>query len=604
MLDRIVLEEIYYNLLVEGIEEKIPKLLVLVPPNIENKEDYIREVAQTFDPTKNADYITWILKMLKMRVFRGEEDAGKCRETLELFTKLKTVPTYPKDKRDLNRYRNYDELVDVVEEYSDIKSKKEIVRVSMEEGMTLMGELPPYKLYVVTTPEAGAKHFRNTHWCVKDPHFFNRYGIPYYYFTKNDEPHRLMHLDSGQCKNPNDGESSLDGLEKEMMESEEVTNYVMENDNGDSAMSTYYSKVGGGYDNLIGNMIKKQMDDLVASYELKHLNFYMDDYYEEEGVSMSASGFMPYNFSGIMDMENEKIIKVVKDALFIVDIYPEYLKSDDIQEDGIRFNLEYDERSNYTDNTVMDKLKSFLEELYQMDSSWDDKVESFNENLTEKLKESGMISSAYATFIGRVFPKVEFKNFTKMGGYFDPVTGDSIVNKNIYLSPPIPMKAGLDISIGTWRNKGAYYGQLWKKHSYSELPIVIFSKFISSIMENNIDFGISLKGGSCNVWFRYIIQYDNESTLDDYINDLKIVMSLDKHWEIYTKQMQDFWDKYVLPYYDKKLEDGSYDVPDDLKIPILKAYHRKESGNQMHFDLHEKKAGFDFLLNRLKILNQ
>jgi hypothetical protein len=70
---------LYYQILEEGIDEKIPKLLQLVRPDIEDKESYIRWAAETFDPSKNAAYITWILRMLKRVSLREKKMLKKFR---------------------------------------------------------------------------------------------------------------------------------------------------------------------------------------------------------------------------------------------------------------------------------------------------------------------------------------------------------------------------------------------------------------------------------------------------------------------------------------------------------------------------------------------
>lgn len=164
-------ESMYDELFEEGIEEKIPKLLNFVPGNVENKEEYILWAANTFDPTKNASYITWILRMLKKGVLAGEEDGPKVKERLTQFSELKRKPQFPTDKRDINSFKTYGDLAEVIDEFSGIQTKGEQIRAAREEGIEFIDQLGDTKLYIVTTPEAGAKYFRNTDWCVKDPRY-------------------------------------------------------------------------------------------------------------------------------------------------------------------------------------------------------------------------------------------------------------------------------------------------------------------------------------------------------------------------------------------------------------------------------------------------
>ena len=71
------------NILEEGIDEKIPKLLGLLPDKVrmddkvhdlkddQSKGSFIRYIATQFDPSRNAAYITWILRMVKTGQLRG-----------------------------------------------------------------------------------------------------------------------------------------------------------------------------------------------------------------------------------------------------------------------------------------------------------------------------------------------------------------------------------------------------------------------------------------------------------------------------------------------------------------------------------------------------
>ena len=120
--DTIILENLY-DLLTEGLEEKIPKLLNMVPNDVPEKEEYIRWAARTFDPTPQSEYIGWVLKMLKNKVLRGEEDGEKSREILGKFTGLKKKPQFPLEFRDINKFKDLGSLDEVLEKHSGVKTK-------------------------------------------------------------------------------------------------------------------------------------------------------------------------------------------------------------------------------------------------------------------------------------------------------------------------------------------------------------------------------------------------------------------------------------------------------------------------------------------------
>ena len=126
---------LYLDLLEEGLEEKIPKLLNLVRPDVEDKENYIRWAAETFDPSKNSAYITWILRMLKKGGLAGEEDGDKVKERLTQLVELKRKPQFPKDERDINAYKTYGDLAETLDEFQGVKTKGETKKEAQEEGI-------------------------------------------------------------------------------------------------------------------------------------------------------------------------------------------------------------------------------------------------------------------------------------------------------------------------------------------------------------------------------------------------------------------------------------------------------------------------------------
>lgn len=107
------ISNLYYNLIEEGLEEKIPKLLPLVSLSISDKEAYIRDAAAKYDPTPNAAYISWILRMLKQN--KLGDDGEEIKNTLLDFDRLKQKPNFPKDKRDVNAYKSYEDLSGTVD---------------------------------------------------------------------------------------------------------------------------------------------------------------------------------------------------------------------------------------------------------------------------------------------------------------------------------------------------------------------------------------------------------------------------------------------------------------------------------------------------------
>jgi len=592
--DDLELVYLYEQIITEGLEDKIPKLINLVPNNIENKEDYIRWAAETFDPTKNSEYITWVLRMLKSGVISGEEDSDKVKERLLNFTELKRKPQFPKDKRDINSYKSYGDLAETLDEFQGIKTKGEVKRESLEEGIEFIDsssgeEGKGTNLYIVTTEEAAAKYFRQTEWCVKDPRFFNNYGPPYYFFTEDGEPKTLLHLNSNQCMDVRDRPTDLDRDEKELMESEKMTNYVMENDNSDAALSFYTEKVGGGYDDAISNIFWGKIDSLMkgANSELEMFSinepYSTDDleYYEPEGY-----GYIEYDMSPYEDYINDRdFLNALADVLNKFDIYPdEFSYSEPISQDlkGIGFNIR-NENNYYRRDSIVDKLESFIRELEGIERNFN--IDSFGEHLQEVMIDKGYLSSDWSNFKNKVsLNDIQFKNFERSGGSTD-----------IFKSNPVDVgsfvKGAKDFTISS---------DLTKKYRRDQHPYVLVSEFLKPFISRGLE--VRITDGAMKMGFSYEPMYEKDKTGREYVRGLKAIKDFDTHFEFYADQIRNFFEKYVTPYLENKA-DGSddYNIPSDIKIPLIQIKSRKESGEQMTLDLHEKRI--QNYVNCLKLKN-
>lgn len=202
-----------YYFLTENIETKLPHLVrqfggIAFFKNFRGAAnnpafvgDIIRTLAKQADPTPSAEYITWILRLLKNGNIRGLEDAPKIFERLAQFTLLKRTGRFT-GERDINHYKTFAQLAQTLDEFEGIQSKGAEERTKEEKGVKLIKDNGQFKLWVVTTPEAAAKLFRRTEWCVKDPKFFNQYKTDknFYYIEKDGKPAYLAHFGSNQLK--------------------------------------------------------------------------------------------------------------------------------------------------------------------------------------------------------------------------------------------------------------------------------------------------------------------------------------------------------------------------------------------------------------------
>lgn len=193
---------------------------------LESPEDRINFAAKQFnvlprfvhwyakaDPTKNLEYILWITKQAKRQYVRFPEDTDKVKESLALFDRLKRLGNY-KGKRDINKFEKYGDLAAELKEFEDTQSNTTHERIQIENGVEEIYNHSGVKIFEVTTQEAGAKLFRDTKWCVKDPKYFNSYKPPFYMLTLAGRPHFLVHVEKHQIKNVNDSTPTQHELDK------------------------------------------------------------------------------------------------------------------------------------------------------------------------------------------------------------------------------------------------------------------------------------------------------------------------------------------------------------------------------------------------------
>ena len=150
--DSIILESIY-SFILEGLEEKMKFLIPLFDAKLlglheveaegamssdEAKKGYIRNLAGEIDPTVSKEYMGWILKMIKNGNLRYPEDNEKYKDRLAKFDTLKKKPDFPKDKRDINSYKTYGQLVNIINEFSGVQTKGEVVRHQEVKGRNSM----------------------------------------------------------------------------------------------------------------------------------------------------------------------------------------------------------------------------------------------------------------------------------------------------------------------------------------------------------------------------------------------------------------------------------------------------------------------------------
>lgn len=221
--DHLIFEQ--YMLLKEGLEGKMQYLLKLVPSDIQNKEQYVRDVADQYDPSPEKSYTQWILKMMMQKHIRGEEDREDVVKILKMYMDAKLRKKLSGKEADINTFNSPGQLNRfMAEKLGERMTKREKLQIEQRKGVQKIAEHGDMELYAVTNQEAGNNLFQETGWCVKDPDYWNQYREEddtelYYMIYKHGmdkikregqifdtSKHRLVNFASNQYKDVYDDE--------------------------------------------------------------------------------------------------------------------------------------------------------------------------------------------------------------------------------------------------------------------------------------------------------------------------------------------------------------------------------------------------------------
>lgn len=150
-------------------------------------KDAIWQALVDSDPTKNKQYLQWILvkgisqwKTKSVHLFL-EDLKSTLFETLETFKKLSDKKKLGEVDRDINRFPSSDALFDAIEKYQDVSldNDKDIEKKFYEnKEATLFYDSPRIKIVIPHTKETSCFFGRNTQWCTagKQNNMFNEYN--------------------------------------------------------------------------------------------------------------------------------------------------------------------------------------------------------------------------------------------------------------------------------------------------------------------------------------------------------------------------------------------------------------------------------------------
>ena len=183
----------------ENIDRKIPLLVSQFKkpdgtPLFTPEE--IKQFAADGDPTANAEYITWILKMIQKQEFIFPEDSGDCRNLLSEFHRIKKakmvqvgvktaqvtlgngqrmerpepIMKQVNINRDILTYKSYGELVDALAPYREVKTVRQTKKADKVAGVQFLGEHPSHQwaYFKITTPAGAGVAGKTVEWAFEE----------------------------------------------------------------------------------------------------------------------------------------------------------------------------------------------------------------------------------------------------------------------------------------------------------------------------------------------------------------------------------------------------------------------------------------------------
>ena len=137
---------------------------------------YLLELVEKADPTKNKQYVPWIIRnYVNNPSLKFEDAVSKVGEPLLKFYKLVNKKQIPTPNNDIGRIKDLAQLVQVVDQYPDVEDKPKDVN---------RGQAKPYyddqdiRVIIPEDETAACYYGQGTKWCTaaQNNNMFNRYN--------------------------------------------------------------------------------------------------------------------------------------------------------------------------------------------------------------------------------------------------------------------------------------------------------------------------------------------------------------------------------------------------------------------------------------------
>lgn len=156
----------------------------------------------SIDPTPQKKYLEWMIKKYIIMGSKTEnlEKFQSIRNYYELFNKN----LVPKEKRDINSFKNLEELDDLIRDLANVKTGSEVRRYIKGDDINpedIVFENDKVTVVMPKNKEDSCKYGKNTKWCTAassssnyfDDYYIRQRGALYYVIVK--DPEKVAQLD-------------------------------------------------------------------------------------------------------------------------------------------------------------------------------------------------------------------------------------------------------------------------------------------------------------------------------------------------------------------------------------------------------------------------
>jgi hypothetical protein len=208
-----------YELLLEYrrdvTQQKLAKELAVIADNENTIPEDVLEQVESMDPTRNKQFVLWLVKQLVKQQFRLE-DAPRVTELLNNFISVKA--RLPLEQRDIGRFDFYklDDLIDKTLT-PDMEQGRDDTGLASIPDTKVLYNGPLGQLVIPLTREASCELGKKTSWCTArddSDNMFDKYNKqgPLYVWIGKDGKRYQFHFEETQFKDSKDRNIDNDTL--------------------------------------------------------------------------------------------------------------------------------------------------------------------------------------------------------------------------------------------------------------------------------------------------------------------------------------------------------------------------------------------------------